>query len=67
MGSRSALFMGLGLASGSKRDFVMGERIVVRPTLTDQPCLDRSVCLGMALYDLGSTMSGPTLEGWQSG
>ena len=59
--------MGLGLASGSKRDFVMGERIVVRPTLTDQPCLDRSVCLGRALYDLGSTMSGPTLEGWQSG
>jgi hypothetical protein len=34
----------------------MGERIVVHPTLTDQPCLDRSVCLGRALYDLGSTM-----------
>lgn len=55
MGSESALSMGLRAGSGSKRNSVMGERVVVRPTLTDQPCLDRSVCLGRALYDLGST------------
>jgi hypothetical protein len=55
MGSASALSTSLRAGSGSKRNSITGERVVVRPTLTDQPCLDRSVCLGRALYDLGSS------------